>query len=762
MKKTLLFLCSLLLAATGWGQSIMGPTSFCQFTYVAYAGTPSGGTWSTSAGPIVSVNPASGVAYGASPGTANLTYTLPSSAFAVYPVTILPGVIISTAGPQRVCLPGTISHSASVPGGTWSATPSSIATVSTSGVVTPTAAGIVSVTYTTPSGCTNVVTDTFVTAPLPITGTLSLCVGSTTTLASATPGGTWVSTNTAVASVFASTGVVLGNSAGTTEIRYVTAPTCYSSAIVTVNSSPVMSIGSPTLCVGATSTISGTTGGFWTVSPTTIATPTMLGITGVAPGTATVTYSLGSSGCATTGVVTVMPIPAALAGVGAFCIPSTPTAIGTPGGGVWSSSAPGTVSVDATTGLLTGSAAGSATITYSLATGCYNTAVATAMVAPVLTVTATPAACGNGYTLNATGGTSYVWSPAGGLSCGSCSSPTTSPTGPVTYTALDYSTSGCGASATVTIPGNRIYGHISFSGMPPASPSMLVWLVQYNPADSSIIATDSVATCLDGGSPFYKFDGKPSGNYLVKARLNSAIPGTSDYIPTYGSSTPNWYSAATIAHTSATDVQNITMLYGTVPSGPGFISGYVYSGAGKGTAGEIPVEGMIVYLRNSAGDVLTYTYTNASGAYSFSGLAYGTYVIFPTEHAYYTTPSTAIAVDAATPSRYGITFKQYTTSGIIVPWSAPSSVLTTTLADGVTVYPNPATGIVNIYTSAQQEGTMNVSLTDIAGRVVLSTTVTVNESGHAAADVSGLSSGLYLVRITSANSSFTGKLAIQR
>lgn len=760
MKNALLFLSALLLAVTGRAQSITGPTSFCQITYAAYAGTPSGGIWSTSAATIVSVNPASGVAYGASPGTAVLTYTLPSSAFAVYPITVLPGVLISTAGAQRVCMPSSISHSASVAGGTWSATPMSVATVSTSGVVTPSTAGVVSVTYTASSGCTAVVTDTFVNTPSAIGGTLATCVGNTTTLTNSTPGGTWASSNPAVATVGVSTGIVSGVVLGTANITYTVASGCFATAVVTVNSSPVMSIGSPTICVGATTPLTGTPGGSWTVTPFSVATSGISGITGVSAGTATVTYT-GASGCYTTSTITVMPTPTVISGVGAFCIPSTPTGMSTPAGGTWSSSAPGIVGVGASSGVLTGATAGSAVITYAISSGCYATAVATAMVAPVLTVTATPDACGNGYTLNATGGTSYVWSPAGGLSCGSCASPTTSPTGPITYTALDYSTSGCGASATVTLPGNRIYGHISFSGMPPASPGMLVWLVQYNPSDSSITALDSVATCLDGGTPFYKFDGKPSGNYLVKARLNSSVPGTSDYIPTYGASTANWFSAASISHTTGTNVQDINMLYGTVPSGPGFISGYVYSGAGKGTSGEIPEEGMIVYLRNTSGTVLTYTYTDVSGAYSFSGLAYGSYVVYPEAQSYYTTPSGVVVLSASTPSATNVGFRQYLTSGVILPWSLPTSVLTTTLAEGTTVYPNPSAGIMNIRTSAQFEGALAVSLTDVTGRVVFTATATVDAKGQANADISHLSSGLYLVHINSAHVNYTGKLSIQ-
>jgi len=58
-------------------------------------------------------------------------------------------------------------------------------------------------------------------APIsPITGNTSLCIGSNTTLANATAGGLWSSSNTAVAIVNANTGVVTGVSAGAATITY--------------------------------------------------------------------------------------------------------------------------------------------------------------------------------------------------------------------------------------------------------------------------------------------------------------------------------------------------------------------------------------------------------------------------------------------------------------------------------------------------------------------------------------------------------------
>lgn len=79
-----------------------------------------------------------------------------------------------------------------------------------SGVVTGVAAGSPIITYTLPTGCFT--TTAFVVNPNPaaITGTMTVCVGLTTTLANATPSGTWSSSNTSQATVVAGTGVVTG------------------------------------------------------------------------------------------------------------------------------------------------------------------------------------------------------------------------------------------------------------------------------------------------------------------------------------------------------------------------------------------------------------------------------------------------------------------------------------------------------------------------------------------------------------------------
>jgi hypothetical protein len=76
--------------------------------------------------------------------------------------------------------------------------------------------------------------------PLPITGTKVVCVGGTTTLHDATPGGFWISGTPSIAIIDSFTGVLTGVSAGTVSIGYQNSSGIVS-ATITVNPTPVLS-----------------------------------------------------------------------------------------------------------------------------------------------------------------------------------------------------------------------------------------------------------------------------------------------------------------------------------------------------------------------------------------------------------------------------------------------------------------------------------------------------------------------------------------
>jgi hypothetical protein len=93
----------------------------------------------------------------------------------------------------------------------------------------------------------------------PITGNTSICMNSTTSLADATAGGVWSSSDITIATVDASTGLVTSAAPGTATISYtVTTNGCSSSvnATVTVNALPTPTLTGPNpICLGSTGNI---------------------------------------------------------------------------------------------------------------------------------------------------------------------------------------------------------------------------------------------------------------------------------------------------------------------------------------------------------------------------------------------------------------------------------------------------------------------------------------------------------------------------
>jgi hypothetical protein len=173
------------------------------------------------------------------------------------------------------------------------------------------------ISLTTPQG-TGTSVSNFTVNPLPvlaaITGTTSVCIGSTTTLANSTPGGTWNSASTGVATI-SSSGVVSGLSAGTSLITYTytNGNGCTNSVTttVTVNSLPVVS-SSATVCVGNTTQLTPNSGGTWISNDITKATVDNTGlVTSIAVGNVTFTYTDSTTNCSkTTNAVTVLALPA--------------------------------------------------------------------------------------------------------------------------------------------------------------------------------------------------------------------------------------------------------------------------------------------------------------------------------------------------------------------------------------------------------------------------------------------------------------------
>ncbi len=445
---------------------ITGPNIVCVGNTITLSSATPGGTWSSSNTSFATVGLTTGVVTGVAQGAVAITYMMPTGCFVVYKVKVDANPVIS--GPTSVCTGNTIILTSSITGGTWSSSNTAIATISPSGVVTGITSGVVTITYTTLSGCTGTYTIAVIPSPPTITGNTTICVGQTTTLSNSSLGGAWSSSNTAVATVAIMGGVVTGISPGTVVITYSASTGCYATIVVTVTPNPGPITGPTSVCTGGTITMSiATPGGTWSSSNTAMATIGSSSgvVTGVSTGFTIITYML-PSGCYVTQGVKVLPPVAPITGPLSMCVGGSVTLSNATPGGTWSSSNTlvATVSIS---GTVNGIAAGTSMIDYTTGSGCVATAVVT--VNPNPGPIAGPTTVCVGQTITLTNGLSGgTWSSGNtavatvgitsgivtGVSAGFTTITYTLPSGCFTVTTIKVSPAPCNVGVTIVEPGS--------------------------------------------------------------------------------------------------------------------------------------------------------------------------------------------------------------------------------------------------------------------------------------------------------------------
>ena len=400
--------------------AISGVTTVCTGGTTTLANSVSGGVWTSDNVTIADVNFATGEVTGISAGIANITYTLMTGCIAVTPVTVS-STVTPIMGFAGVCPGGTATLTNATPGGTWFSSDVTVGTIDLSGVFTGYSPGTTTISYTVSGGCSSTLVGTVYPTPnvYSVTGGGSFCIGGAGVnigLGGSQPGVSYqlFLGASAVGSPIAGTGGALSfgmiTMPGTYTVEAVSsATTCTASmtgsATVSAVSSPDAIAGTLFVCVGSATTLSNTLlGGSWSTSASTVSVGASDGsVVGLTPGTATITYSAGTCGDVYADV-TVNALPAAITGTAHICAGSTASLSNTTAGGAWLSDNTFVATVDATTGVVTGASAGTATISYLLATGCASTTIATVNVAPTISGAATSVCSGGTATLSASGG----------------------------------------------------------------------------------------------------------------------------------------------------------------------------------------------------------------------------------------------------------------------------------------------------------------------------------------------------------------------
>lgn len=655
--------------------AITGTLSICAgaTTPLSTIPPPLPGTWSSSTTSVATVNPTTGVVTGISGGTAIISFTIPTGCFSTATVTVTPIPSVIT-GAATVCIGRTTTWTDTITGGTWSSTDAAVATVgSSTGIITGVNTGTVTISYSVGPGCYTTRVMTVIPSPAAITGTASLCVGATTALANATPGGTWTSSNTSVATIDIATGLVTGVLAGTATISYTAPNGCFETVVATVNPIPNAITGMQTVCVGAQTLLSSSSGGgTWSSGNIAIATVNSTGnVTGVLAGTVNITYT--RLGCITTAIVTVNDLPPLIGGPGSVCIGSSITLTNTSAGGTWSSSNAGIATIGIATGIVNTVAVGTTTITYtSSLTGCFRTGT--------VTVSPLPGAIGGPTTLCPASTVTLTCTPLGGTwASGNTAIATIVPgtgvlTGVATGTATISYTSAAGCLRTTIV---------TVSSAPPA---------MITPIGDTVLCPGDFVTLTAGTSPGVTYEWY-LGGVLIPAATS----------PTYIASVGGSYQVRVVV-AAGCSTMSAPMSVSVVPA----TATITVPGGITTTCAGSPIA-----LNANTGIGLTYQWELAGTAISgatastYNALTAGLYTVRVTNAAGCWAVSTPVSI-VVTPAPSGVV----TSSGPLTFCNGGNVVLTAATGTGYTYQWYNASG-------------------PIAGATAASYTATAPESYHA-------------------------------
>ncbi len=383
--------------------------------------------------------------------------------------------VAAITGNFTPCVGSTTTLACTTPNGVWSNNGTN-AVINQNGELTVVGNGSFTVYYTVTNanGCTNYASQVIAPNPKPtaaaIQGDNAPCVGTSTTLTCATPNGVW-SCNGSNAVIFQSGNLYINDPGSFTVYYTVTdANGCsnYSSFVVVPKPLPTVAAiqGNATPCVGTTTILTcATGGGVWSCNGTNAVINQNGELTVTGTGSFTVYYTItGANGCVNKAILIIVPNAKptvnAINGGNSVCVGKNITYTNTTSGGLWSSSNT-TVATINSAGVLTGVAAGTTEVRYTVtnAQGCiaYQSINCTVTTATIPAITGGTTVCvGSSITL-ANAQTGGVWSSLNNkATVSSVGVATGANAGTASIQYAYTNANGCVATATYSVTVNAI------------------------------------------------------------------------------------------------------------------------------------------------------------------------------------------------------------------------------------------------------------------------------------------------------------------
>ncbi len=407
---------------------------------------------------------------------------------------------------------------------------------------------------------------------------------------------------------------------------------------------------------------------------------------------------------------------------------------------LWSANGTGTTQTNS------GTTAGNYTVQVMDINGCVASAtgVLTVNPLPVVNLTSFSSVCKNDAGFPLTGG-----SPAGGAYSGTGVvstnfDPKTAGIGTfnITYTYVDVNQCSSSKTTPITVTNHAdIHGYVTYGTDTVKSG----WVILFADSSSKVMWDTIRSTAINPADGSYTIDGVLPRKYILQA-----LPDPVDYpnlISTYHDGKFNWDSlSAFVSAPCIVTGKNIpTIELFAIPTGTAVISGYVYSDGSLKTNDPIP--GLDIILdKIPPSQTVQKTTTDANGHYVFNNLPSGTYQV--------NIDVTGVGVD----SLYSVSVADndstqnnldYCIDSTVYLCSAKTSVAKVKKNSKIKMWPNPTQNQLMIQLPEGKE-MYSINIFDLVGNTVFSKE-NVGNVKLTEVDFSGISEGIYIVKIASEN-----------
>jgi gliding motility-associated-like protein len=526
-------------------------------------------------------------------------------------------------------------------------------------------------------------------------GNVSTCVGIPVTL-TASAGASYLWSNGATTQSISTANA--GNYTVTvTQVNGCNATSSPKTVTLTAPPTAATITGTQEVCVGGTTQFNAgqNVSGTWTTSNASIATVNSSGvITGVAAGNATITFTIaGSGGCANvvstrTVTVTAAPIAGTLSGNNAICISSSTTFVSTQTGGTWSTSAANIALVNPASGLVTGVAAGTSIITYTVAGGGGCAAVTATR---TITVNSLPIINypNSAYSFERTKAITAIQPTSTGVTIVTYAISPSLPSG-LSFSTTDGSISGTpsvvSTSATYTVSGTTAAG---------CSVTRTFTLQVFNAVVPSALSYAPASQTVRQGTAKTTMSPTASGDAVALYSISTALPQGLIFNTSTGvisgtlttQQTGNVVYTITATNSGGSTTATVTLIYNTAPTDVALGSTSVAENAASGIT-----VGTLSATDADAGDTFTYTLVSGTGAtdnasFTISGSTLRTAAVFDFE------TKSSYSVRVRVTDAGGLTFEKAFTISVTNVNEAPTDVAlsSTSVAENAASGTNVAT-----------------------------------------------------------------------